>query len=343
MSASAAAGVARCVHWDRALGSLMGALCGDAAGATLEFFRGTIQPSDVDRAVTMPGGGVFSLGCGQITDDSELALSLARGLAGHSPRDGFPLEAVAQQYALWNESKPFDIGITCSNAFSVLPDANKQYGAHMVAAAAQYSMVSEANGALMRLTPLALWLAGEAEDTIASLARTEATLSHPSPVCQDANVVYCLLIDHLVRFPNDVEGALTRAERFVREHVHTRVREWFLEESLDISKLVCTHQIGHVRWGFVLAVHFLRAKTPYESAIKQTLLKGGDTDTNAAIVGGIIGALHGVNAIPMYMHAPVLAFDCTSTATRRPRPERYRAAHAEDLARQLVVDKLVQA
>lgn len=344
MSAAAVASAARCVHWDRALGAVLGALSGDAAGATLEFFRGEIRPSDVDRAVTMPGGGVFSVGSGQITDDSELALSLARGLAGRSPRDGFPLEAVAQQYALWYESKPFDIGVTCSSAFSVLPDADKRVGAHMVAAAAQYSQGSEANGTLMRLTPLALWLAGEAEDTIAALAREEATLSHPSPVCQDANAVYCLLIGHLVRCPGDADGALATAERFVRAHVHTRVREWFLDESLDVSQLVCTRQIGHVRWGFVLAVHFLRTKTSYESAIKQTLLKGGDTDTNAAIVGGVVGALHGVDAIPTYMRTPVLAFDCTSAkATRHPRPERYKAAHAEDLARQLVADKLVEA
>jgi hypothetical protein len=51
-----------------------------------------------------------------------------------------------------------------------------------------------------------------------------------------------------------------------------------------------------------------------------------------------------VDAIPMHMRSPVLAFDCTSAkATRHPRPERYKAAHAEDLARQLVADKLVEA
>lgn len=331
------------MHWERALGAVLGALCGDAAGATLEFAVGKIQASDVERAVTMPGGGVFRLGPGQITDDSELALSLARGLLGHSPRDGFPMESVARQYALWFESKPFDIGITCSKAFGAMPDGDKRYAGNMTAAATQFCMESEANGTLMRLTPLGLWLAGEKEETIVEMAKKEATLSHPSPVCQDANAVYCLLLDHLLRVPGDSEGALAKAETFVKEHVHTRVREWFLEESLDISELVCTRQIGHVRWGLVLAVHFLRVKAPYEYAIKETLLKGGDTDTNAAIVGGIIGALHGVDGVPMYMRSPVRIFDCTdSKTTRRPRPELYKGSHMEDLARQLVIDKLVE-
>jgi ADP-ribosyl-[dinitrogen reductase] hydrolase len=40
---------------------------------------------------------------------------------------------------------------------------------------------------------------------------------------------------------------------------------------------------------------------------------GGDTDTNAAIVGGMMGALHGVAAIPEYMRRPVEEFDCTKT------------------------------
>lgn len=330
------------IHLDRALGAFLGALCGDAAGATLEFFHGMIQLADVDLAVTMPGGGVFSLGPGQITDDSELALSLARGLVDRSPRDGFPAESVARQYADWMSSKPFDCGGTCGAAFGVSPDVNGDYARLMMASAAQYSVGSEANGSLMRIVPLALWSAGEPEDTIASLARAEALLSHPSDVCQDCNAVYCLLIDHLLRFPSDADGAIARADRFVRANVHTRVREWFLDESLSVDQLDCTRQIGHVRWGFVLAVHFLRTRTPYESAIRQTLIKGGDTDTNAAIVGGVIGALHGLDAIPSFMREPVLAFDPSAPgATRRPRPDRYRGANMTELAKQIVGDKIV--
>ena len=42
-------------------------------------------------------------------------------------------------------------------------------------------------------------------------------------------------------------------------------------------------------------------------------MKGGDTDTNCAIVGAMMGALHGTQGIPSYMIDPMLAFDCTNT------------------------------
>ncbi|KAG2516771.1 hypothetical protein JM18_007925 [Phytophthora kernoviae] len=271
------------VNWDCAYGAFLGLLCGDAAGATLEFSPGVITKLDVGRAMLMPGGGVFNVGKGQITDDSELALSLARGLSGHRPSDGFALESVARQYVAWCDSKPFDIGNTCAAAFGVTPDKDGNYAAAMTQTAATSCSSSEANGSLMRIAPLAIWSVGELEESIVALARTEATLSHPNLVCQDCNAVYCLLVEHLLRNPGDFQGAVDRGEQFVRNSVLSVVRQWFLEESLDISTLVCTKNVGHVRWAFVLAVYFLRENESYERAIHQTLLKGGDTDTNAAI------------------------------------------------------------
>ncbi|KAG7399455.1 hypothetical protein PHYBOEH_008827 [Phytophthora boehmeriae] len=326
--------------WDCAYGAFLGLLCGDAAGATLEFSPGVITEPDVSRAMSMPGGGYFKVGKGQITDDSELALSLARGLLGHHPSAGFPFESVARRYAAWCSSKPFDIGNTCASAFGVTPDTDGNYAAVMTQTAGAYCSASEANGSLMRIAPLAIWSLGEPTERIVALARSEATLSHPNVVCQDCNAVYCLLLEHLLRTPGDFQGAVDRGERFVTESVHSVVRQWFLEESLDVSNLVCLNSAGHVRWAFVLAVYFLRQNESYERAIQQTLLKGGDTDTNAAIVGGMIGALHGVDSIPLPMREAVLGFDATQPgATHRPRPVLYRGAHVTQLTKQLLGDE----
>ena len=82
-----------------------------------------------------------------------------------------------------------------------------------------------------------------------------------------------------------------------------------------------TKQIGHVRWGFVMAIYFLRnPHISFEESIKITLMKGGDTDTNAAIVGGIVGAYQ---KIPEYMLRPVLDFDCTIDGKHHIRPAEY--------------------
>jgi hypothetical protein len=65
-------------------------------------------------------------------------------------------------------------------------------------------------------------------------------------------------------------------------------------------------------------------------------MKGGDTDTNAAIVGCMIGALHGVSGIPDYMSGPVLAFDCcnhhsTKSLNGYKRPAAYKASNVLSL------------
>ena len=66
------------------------------------------------------------------------------------------------------------------------------------------------------------------------------------------------------------------------------------------------------------ACRHLRLQSSYTEAISSILLMGGDTDTNAAIVGGLIGALHGASGIPDYMKMPVLARGVNSPG--RPRP-----------------------
>lgn len=50
-------------------------------------------------------------------------------------------------------------------------------------------------------------------------------------------------------------------------------------------------------------------KLSYEECIEQTLYFAGDTDTNGAIVGGMIGAYYGKNALPSFMVQKVLNCD----------------------------------
>jgi ADP-ribosyl-[dinitrogen reductase] hydrolase len=66
---------------DAAVGAMLGAFVGDAAGAVLEF-AGVPSEAAVEAAMRMPGGGVLSVGRGQVTDDSEMALCLAQVRTG---------------------------------------------------------------------------------------------------------------------------------------------------------------------------------------------------------------------------------------------------------------------
>jgi ADP-ribosylglycohydrolase len=92
-------------------------------------------------------------------------------------------------------------------------------------------------------------------------------------------------------------------------------------------------QIGFIRHGFVRAFYFLISGSSYEDAIRETLLAGGDTDTNAAIVGGLIGAAVGVEGIPLRMREAVMTCD---TSKGRPRPEWLHPRNLYALANELV-------
>jgi len=57
----------------------------------------------------------------------------------------------------------------------------------------------------------------------------------------------------------------------------------------------------------------------YLAAMREVLAGGGDTDTNACIVGGLIGAADGVDAISPAVVKAVI--ECDTTKGRHPRPD----------------------
>ncbi len=48
----------------------------------------------------------------------------------------------------------------------------------------------------------------------------------------------------------------------------------------------------------------------YEEALRETIRLGGDTDTNACIVGALVGAFVGIKSIPNHMIEKLIQFDC---------------------------------
>lgn len=79
----------------------------------------------------------------------------------------------------------------------------------------------------------------------------------------------------------------------------------------------CSKNIGWIKHGFMWAMHLLYCGNQYKDALSNLfcsyrleiiLEQGGDTDTNACIVGGIIGAAVGYNMIPLNMKEAVLKY-----------------------------------
>ena len=263
------------------ISALLGVCVGDAAGAVLEFYHKKIEKSDVEMAMNMPGGGVFRVGKGQPTDDTELTLSLLNALMKHDPSEPFPKKDIVVNYVRWmNKSRPFDYGNTTRIAFGDVIE-NNDIVEKVEDNARTLSMGSQANGALMRVIPISIWYHNLGYDQISEYAKQDALFSHPNIICQECNAVYARTVAFLINTPKDSHSAITIAEEYIREECGTTVQRWFydsLKQNL-LTTMDCTKNIGHVKHAFQLTFHFLFYKTSFEEALYKTLYKGGDSVT----------------------------------------------------------------
>jgi ADP-ribosyl-[dinitrogen reductase] hydrolase len=134
---------------------VLGAFVGDASGAVLEFIgQKKITDESVTSAMKMPGGGIFGVGPGQITDDSEMAMCLLH--ATNDDHQHLNLNKITENFGKWYESKPFDIGNTTQTAMTAI-NLKRLNPTSSFKRCERDNKGSQSNGCLMRLTPFAVW------------------------------------------------------------------------------------------------------------------------------------------------------------------------------------------
>jgi ADP-ribosylglycohydrolase len=293
---------------ERAQGCLLGQLAGDALGSLVEFEPETSIRRRFPAGVRdFQDGGTHNTIAGQPTDDSEMALMLARSMVRRKRYD--PSEA-AVAYALWLDSGPFDCGNTTSRALRpALSQLASGAPAESVAAAARKGAdtQSQANGALMRVSPLGIFAHAQTPQAAAQMAREDASLTHPHLVCQEANAVFVVALAHAIGKSSGPEetyhSALEWASRSPAsaggDEVLARgaVRDCLLRAASEPPPDF-QHQQGWVLIALTNAFFQLLHATDVESGVCDTVMRGGDTDTNAAIAGALLGAVYGVAGIP---------------------------------------------
>ena len=283
---------------DRAQGCLIGQLAGDSLGGLVEFRNAAaIARAYGTGPRALVDGGHWGILAGQPTDDSELALMLARSLVD---RGCYDQEAVAEAYAYWLESDPFDSGSTIHRALSAAARARRSGTSAAEAAlrAAAGNTGSQANGALMRVAPLGIYGHAMEAEALAELARADARLTHAHAVCQDANAVFTVTIARAVRTGEDPAALYAWVRDWAEaQDVHADVRA-ALEAAATARPAEFSVRMGWVRIAFQNAFHELLDAGSAEGGICRTVAAGGDTDTNGAIAGALLGAAHGVNALP---------------------------------------------
>ncbi|MDJ0649449.1 MAG: ADP-ribosylglycohydrolase family protein [Xenococcaceae cyanobacterium MO_188.B19] len=330
--------------YNAATGCLVGALVGDAAGATLEFLEQDPTVEDVAWAMSIPGGGDLQVAPGQITDDGELTLCLAQALAESKI---FDLEKIARSYAKWVESSPFDMGFTTSyslGSYRNIDVSQESYAAVMKKSASKLCIGSKANGSLMRNTPLGIWGHNLDASEIADFAIQDTSLSHPNNSCGYAVACYSIAIATLIKQPGKRELAFSNAKAWLdsqadslkdqyQYHCWAEVGSWLMDAADNVN-VEYFPQIGFIKIAFTHAFRHLLLGSDYENAIFETLLGGGDTDTNACIVGGLIGAAVGVDNIPENMRDAVL--NCDTTQGKHPRPDFLHPRQVDELISRLL-------
>lgn len=317
-------------HYERALGAWLGQLSGDALGSQVEFLSAAeLREQYPQGLVAMHASPVWKTLAGQPTDDSELAMELAWALieSGAEPN----LDRVAQHYMRWIQSGPFDAGWTTSQALTGSYDGEDAPSQVVMQRA---NRDSQANGALMRQSPLAIWGSVGRQAAAAAFATKDALLTHPHPVCQDSSRVFVLVLSQIIADGLRPEEAYQYALEVQRRWGSEAMVLDALEKAWNQPPPISPHT-GHVILALHNAFYQLIHQRSLQKVIVESVMVGGDTDTNAAIAGALAGGVYGARQIPRPWR---IALDqCRpDQQSPRPRPERYWPGEYEVLVHQLL-------
>jgi ADP-ribosylglycohydrolase len=319
----------------RAQGCWLGQLIGDALGGQVEFRSAESIAREFPQGVReLSDRGHWRTFAGQATDDSELALMLARALVRDEHYDP---ARVAEAYVHWITSHPFDRGGTITAALSAGAAGGGDPAARLARVLAAASRESQANGSLMRISPLGIF--GSADPVrAAALASDDSALTHPHPLCRDACRAYVRAVAELVARGGDGEAAWA----YAMEEARRPSSDPGVAEMLDAARgggpAEYYRQMGWVRIAFQNAFHQALHASSFEEGVVATVGCGGDTDTNAAIAGALLGAIHGRAAVPArWRHKLLACRPLREAGARRPRPMEFWPADAYELAERLVL------
>jgi ADP-ribosylglycohydrolase len=265
----------------------------------------------------------------------------------------FDQEAVALAYGRWfhgwtHEDEPgtcehrwcapFDVGGTTARALGAITVEDVRGRSCAVAATQAASRDSQANGALMRVSPLGVWGASRTPAEVAAAARLDAQLTHPHPVCQDASALFAVTVAAAIGTGLDAQQTYAFALEWARRERLEPAVVKALEAAASEPPHDFMRQQGWVLIALQNAFYQLSHAATLEEGVVATVRAGGDTDTNAAICGALLGAIHGRPAIPDQWQQMVLT--CRpmvgQPGVHQPRPAVYWPVDALVLAERLL-------
>lgn len=289
---------------DRIEGVLLGTAAGDALGAPYEFQ----PPRGPELDVTMSGGGPWEPG--EWTDDTAMAIAIAEVAAtGADLREEFAQDAIVTRWLEWSHGSK-DVGIQTGSVLrsATIGSAITADRARAASAALhQRSGRTAGNGSLMRTAPVALAYLDD-EDAMVDAARAISTLTHFDPDADDACVLWCSAIRHAVLTGElDVRVGLGHLMPDRRGLWSARLDAAEAGRPAEFPSNGWVVSALQAAWSAISTTP-VPADDPAAGVFRADHLRlslhaavraGFDTDTVAAIAGGLLGAAYGASAVPL--------------------------------------------
>jgi len=249
------------------------------------------------------------LDSGQVTDDSELTITLLRSILKNN---GFVKDQVIKSYLSWANSGLWMIGKNTRALFKGVSTVKGYENRISKVLNLPNDQRSQSNGAMMRCSPLALIYNNDC-------VIQDASITNPNNICIDCNLVYVSALRLALQGLNGMEifnQVKTLAQTEEVKSVFAQVEK---REERDIVKLKgwCLHGL----WCALIVITSFKS---YSEGIKWVITSqpGSDTDTNACIAGALLGAIVGFEDISSTMKYNIdLVISLNSVST--PRQEEY--------------------
>lgn len=258
---------------DRSHAAFIGMAIGDALGATVEFMTALEISGKYGTFREIRGGGWLRLKPGQVTDDTEMALCIARAIISSQ---GWSLKAIADNFSTWLKSRPVDCGDTC----------RKGIRAYMLNGTLEvpFNHWDAGNGAAMRLLPVAIYSLHD-EQLLNKYVIEQAHLTHNNPLSDAA----CICLGKLIQM------AICGASKYqMRREVAAFVTD-FPDFSFEPYRKLAT---GYIVDTIQTVFHWFFKGRNFEECLVGTVNQGADADTTGAICGMLAGAYYGTASIP---------------------------------------------
>lgn len=278
-------------------GAIFGLVVADALGVPVEFeSRKKLQKNPVDK---MLGYGSHNVPKGTWSDDTSMVLCTLNSIAQKGKID---LVDNVLEFSKWAENgymtphgEVFDIGIT------MLTSLRNYWKSKNVYTCGGKSDYDNGNGSLMRIIPVSLYNHFKnlsKKESIRNVHEVSA-LTHAHERSLIACGIYDFIVSELIKSPekSSVISALKKAEKYYSDYKEIKHYKRIFDEKFIDTDSSLIKSSGYVVDTLEAAIWCLLNTDSYKYCVLKAVNLGEDTDTVAAVAGGLAGILYGYDIL----------------------------------------------